>query len=313
MQSKLMGNFWSSIYICFLLIFGCHCQTSVSLSEPRLISVTPVNSSALTIRWQFADPAYDQSDLIRVSIDISEFYFNYNQTYPSTNFTFTSSNKTITNLTRTFELVNAYYYVCFSSNSTVTSGSYFLAVVNNCRLTRTCLRSNTACPGPSSLAVSATSVTSTSFVVSFYWPNDLPFSPTTFNARLLNNNQSGTPLSVTQNSSYTIRPYQFNGLQARTTYSVNTSVIYSIFSSPATTNVTILTVTTSTSSTIFCSGEVSFLSFFFSVMLVVSANWINLFERRSRCFWWYFTNTTNRMNDWNATWFSIPFGEKNKK
>lgn len=272
LQSKLMDNFRSTIYVCLLLIFGCHCQTSVSFSEPKLISVTPVNSSALTILWQFADSTYDQSDLIRVSIDISEFYFNYNRTYASTNFTFTVTNKTITTLTRSFELVNAYYYVCFSSNSTATNTSYFLAVVNNCRLTRTCLRSNTACPGPSSLAVSATNITSTSFVVSFYWPNDLPFSPTTFTARLLNNSQSGTPLSVTQNSSYTIRPYQFSGLQARTTYFVNTSVIYSIFSSPATTNVTTLTVTTSTSSTIFCSGEVSFLFSFFSVMLVVSAN-----------------------------------------
>ena len=281
-QGILMGNFWLTLDVFLLLILFCHCQTFTSITEPRLISVTPVNSTALTVSWQFADPSVDQSNLIQISITFYELYYNYNRTYGPTNFNFTSTTKNITNLTRSFELVNAYYFVCFSSNSSITNTSFFLAVVNNCRLTRTCLRSNTACPAPSSLIVAATSVTSTSFVVSFLWPSDLPFSPTTFSARLLNNSQTGTPLAVTQNSSYTITPYQFTGLQARTSYTVNATVIYSLINNAATTNITTLTVTTSASSTFFSAGDASFRLFFLSVMLFFSTSWTDLFRMRLR-------------------------------
>ena len=227
------------------LIALCRCQTFAPITEPKLTSVIPVNSTTLTVNWQFASASIDQSDLIRISIVFNEFYYRYNQTYAATNYTFTSTNKTITSLTRTFELVNAYYYVCFSSNSTLTNATQFLSIVNNCLLTRTCLRSNAACPGPSSAAVQSTEVSSTSFVITFLWPNDLPYSPTSFTAQLANSGQVGTVSSSSQNTSYTARSYRFSGLQSRTTYTVLASVIFTLINGAAQTNVTTLTVTTS--------------------------------------------------------------------
>jgi len=264
-----MDNYSYSSYI-LLLIFSivtlCYCQTyQPYITQPTLISVIPINSTALTVTWQFADPSIDRSDLIRIYIVFYEFYYNYSAVYASTNYTFTSTNKTITNLTINFDLVNAYYYVCFSSNSTITNVTQYLAIVNTCVLTRTCLRSNTACPGPSSLIISSTSITTNSFIISFLWPNDLPYSPISFSAQLINNNQIGTALSVTQNFSYTNRPYQFTSLQSATTYTVNTSFTYTILGNIIT-NTTTLTVITSCSWKLVYSNNLSFIFFSFLVI-----------------------------------------------
>ncbi|CAF4705732.1 unnamed protein product, partial [Rotaria socialis] len=146
----------SGLYFLCILVLSlsigplCNCQTGPSITQPKLISIIPINSTALTVNWAFAATSIDQSDLIRIYIVFYEFFYSYNATYASNNYTFTSANKTITSLTKNFDLVNAYYYVCFSSNSTVTNVSVFLSIVNICTLTRTCLRSNAACPGPSS-------------------------------------------------------------------------------------------------------------------------------------------------------------------
>jgi hypothetical protein len=267
-QTILMANYWNSPYMLQLLLFLSiitlyHCQIYAPITEPKLTSVIPVNSTALTVNWQFASDAIDQSDLIRIYIVFYEYFYGYNQTYASTNYTFTSANKTVTSLTKNFQLVNAYYYVCFSSNSTITNDTQYVSNVN-CTLTRTCLRSNTACPGPSSVAISTASISANSFIISFIWPNDLPYSPNSFSAQLINNGQVGTALSSTTNSSSTIWPYQFTGLQSRTTYTVNTSVTYTIFNNAAQTNITTLTVTTSGSSKLFSTSD---FCLFFSVIL----------------------------------------------
>jgi hypothetical protein len=271
-----MDNYSYSSYI-LLLIFSiltlCYCQTyQPYITQPTLVSVIPINSTALNVTWQFANSSIDQSDLIRIYIVFYEFYYNYSAVYASTNYTFistnntfTSTNKTITNLTINFDLVNAYYYVCFSSNSTITNVTQYLAILNTCVLTRTCLRSNTTCPGPSSVNISATSITINSFIISFLWPNDLPYSPISFSAQLINNNQIGTALSVTRNFSYTNRPYQFTGLQSATTYTVNTSFTYTILGNIIT-NTTTLTVTTSCSWKLVYSSNLSFIFFSFLVI-----------------------------------------------
>ncbi|CAF3084412.1 unnamed protein product [Rotaria sp. Silwood2] len=237
------------------------------MTEPKLTSAIPINSTALTINWKFADISVDRSDLIRIYIIIYEYYYEYNRIYTSTNYTFTSINKTITSLTKNFELVNAYYYICFSSNSTVTNFSQYLFILNTCILTRTCLRSNTACPGPSSVIILSTNISSNSFIISFLWPNDLPYSPNSYTTQLINNGQIGTNLGLTQNTSYTIRSYKFTGLQSRTTYTINTSFSYTILNGVIKTNTTILTVTTSRSSKLFYTSDLLFFFFTFSVIL----------------------------------------------
>ncbi|CAF3690112.1 unnamed protein product [Rotaria sp. Silwood1] len=235
--------------------------------KPKITSVIPINSTALTINWQFADVSIDRSNLIRIYIIIYEFYYSYNRIYASTNYTFTSINKTITSLIKNFELVNAYYYICFSSNSTVTNFSQYLSIINTCILTRTCLRSNTACPGPSSVIILSRNITSNSFIISFQWPNDLPYSSNSFTTQLINNGQLGTNLGLTQNTSYTTRLYQFTGLQSRTTYTINTSFTYSILNGVIKRNTTILTVTTSYSSKLSYTSDLLSLFFTFSVIL----------------------------------------------
>jgi hypothetical protein len=264
-----MDNYWCSSYILLSIVTLCHCQTYPHITEPKLTSVIPINSTALTVNWLFADASIDRSDLIRIYIVFNEFYYTYyNRTYASTNYTFTSINKTVTSLTKNFELVNAYYYVCFSSNSTIKNISRYLAIVNNCILTRTCLRSNTACPGPSPVIILSTNISSNSFIISFVWPKDLPYSSNSFTAQLINNNQTGTALSLTQNTRYTIRRYQFTSLKSGTTYTVNTSFTYTILNSTTKTNTTILTVTTSGSSKLLYTGDLSLFTFVsFSVVL----------------------------------------------
>jgi hypothetical protein len=268
-----MNHYHLRLLLFFSFFILCYCQIyEPYITQPQLISVIPVNSTALTVTWQFANSSIDESDLIEIYIIFYEYYYGYEQVYASTNYTFTSTNKTITNLTMNFQLVNAYYYVCFSSNSTVTNASVSLAILNQCILTRTCLRSNTACPGPSSVLVTSTSISSNSFLISFLWPNDLPYSSTSFSVQLINNGQIGTALSLTQNFSYTNRLYQFTSLQSNTTYTVNTSFTYTILDS-ITTNITILTVTTS------CSWKLVYPSdlFFFSMILFLKIKfyWID--------------------------------------
>ncbi|CAF0817183.1 unnamed protein product [Adineta ricciae] len=259
-----MRIYWCSLHILFLSIVSY--QITPDITEPRITSIVPINSTALTVNWQFADTSIDRSDLIRISIDFYEYYYSYNRTYLGTNYTFVSTNKTITSLTKNFELVNAYYYVCFSSNSTVTNVSVYLAITNNCILARTCSRSNTTCSGPSSVLISSINMSPTAFLISFLWPNDLPYKPISFTANLINNNQSGTPLSVIQNSTHTNRSYLFNGLTSNTAYTVNTSFTYSALYNVTKVNTSTLIVTTSSSARIFYTGVVHF---FWVIMFVL--------------------------------------------
>lgn len=260
-----MANYLRIIILSILTL--CYCQTDQPyITEPKLTAVIPVNSTALTVVWQFANVSIDKSDLIRIYITFNEYYYSYSQSYASTNYTFTSTNKTITNLTKNFELVNAYYYVCFSSNSTITNVSIYLAILNQCILTRTCLRSNTACPGPSTVIISS-SISSNSFIIYFLWPNDLPFSPNSFSATIISNGQIGTALTSTQNTSYTNYPYQFTNLQANTAYTVNTSFTYTFLNGATITNVSTITVTTSCSWRLVYSGDLLLLFLSFSVIL----------------------------------------------
>jgi len=246
------------------LITSCICQTiGGPQTEPKLTSVLPVNSTALTVNWQFANTSVDQSDLIQISIIFYEFYLSHNQTYASNNYTFTSANKTITNLTKNFEFVNAYYYVCLLSNSLITDTSQVLSVVK-CVFTRTCLRSNTACPGPSIVSIQSTSITSNSFSISFLWPNDLPYTPISFSAQLTSTGQLGTSLDSIKNESFTNYRYQFTGLQSNTNYQVNTSFNYSFMNNLITTNTSLLTVQTSLTNKLDCLSIVCLI--FFSVM-----------------------------------------------
>jgi len=262
-----MDNYCYSLFILSIITLY-HCQIyQPYITEPKLVSVIPVNSTALTVTWQFANVSIDRSDLIRIYIIFYEYYYAYNNIYASTNYTFISTNKTITNLTKNFQLVNAYYYVCFSSNSTVTNVTQYLAILNRCILTRTCLRSNKACPGPSTVIIFSTNISSNSFIISFLWPNDLPYSPISFSVQLINNGQIGTALSVTQNTSYTNRQYQFTSLQSNMIYRVNTSFTYTILNSFTTTNITTLTVITSCSWKLVYPSDLLFISFSFSVIL----------------------------------------------
>lgn len=259
-----MKNYFLLFILLIINFLPSYCQTGPSLTEPKLTSVNPINSTAITITWQFADQSIDQSNFIQISIVINELYYTYSRTYDSINYTFASTNKTITSLIRNFELVNAYYYVCFSSNSTVTNSSVFLYIANKCILARTCLRSNTACPGPSNVTISSTSISSNSFTIAFFLPTDLPYSWNTFYTQLINNGQIGTSSGITQNTSYMIRSYQFTGLQSRTTYIVNTSYSYSIVNMSPITNIISLAVTTSSLS------KFSYTSDLFSFCLLLS-------------------------------------------
>lgn len=235
------------------------------ITEPRLTSVIPVNSTALTVTWQFANQSIDRSDLIEIYVSFYEYYYTHNQTYVSANYTFIPANKTITSLTRNFDFVNAYYYVCFSSNSTVMNTTRYLAILNRCVFTRTCLRSNQACPGPSSALVTSTSINSNSFQISFLWPTDLPFTPNSFSVQLITNGQIATALSPTRNSSFINYSYLFLGLQSSTTYTVNASFTYTLLFASPMTNVTIVTVTTSPAWRIGSSKYFSWVIFFFQI------------------------------------------------
>ena len=253
------------VVLCWLCLLPqlCQSQADVPLTEPQLVSISPVNSTALTVVWQFASSAIDQSDLIRVSISFFEFYYNYNGSAIVNNYTFTTANKTQTSLTKNFDLVNAFYYVCFQSNSTRTNATRFV-YASNCMFTRTCLRANSSSPcPPASLAmISATDVTSSGFVINIHWLKNLPYVRNTSSVALTNGSSQGTALSAVDNGTFTTVPYRFSGLQSSTTYVVNTSVTYTLLGSSLA-EMRTLSVMTSRSS--FHSGDV-FLSVAVSVL-----------------------------------------------
>jgi len=249
-----MDIWWHISFILLLLIIPLsHSQSNNYITQPTLTGVTAVNSTALTISWQFASSAFDQSNLIQIYINIFEFYYNYNATY-LTNYTFTT-NKTITSLTTNFQLVNAFYYVCFYSNSTitnVTAGLYYI----QCQLATTCTRSNSSvCPQASFVTILPTTITSNSFIITVYWLNQLPYTQGTTIVQLLNENLNGTLVSTVTNSTYTSLSYSFSNQQPSTTYTINTIVTYTILNNPLT-QVNNLTVTTSRSSNLISTSDI---------------------------------------------------------
>ncbi|CAF0792081.1 unnamed protein product [Rotaria sordida] len=227
-----MDSWWNFFYI-FLLLFSyillCHSQVNIPLTEPKLIAVTPINSTALTVRWKFANSTYDQSDFIQIVIQFYEFYYNYGPINTSISYTFTSTNKTITNLTKNFEFVNAFYYVCLLTNSTNINVTMPL-ITRTCQLKRTCLRLNSSiCSEVPFVIISNTYKSSNLFIINVNWLKNLPYSRNTTTVQLINNGVIGTTLSSTENDTYISQPYQFSSLQSNTNYTVNITVSYTIF------------------------------------------------------------------------------------
>jgi hypothetical protein len=208
------------------------------------------------VTWQFAPSNYDQSDLIRVYINFYEFFYNYGPMNTSVNYVFTTNNKTITSLTKNFQLVNAFYYVCFSSNSTLTNYTQFL-FVQTCQLSRTCSRANSSvCPQTGFIIVSTTAVSANSFTITVNWLNNLPYIPSTTTVQLANNGALGTALGSSVNTTYTILPYQFTGLQPQTSYTVTITVNYTLFGQSLTNTINYI-VATSRSSKLVSTGNIS--------------------------------------------------------
>lgn len=259
-----MNNWWNQFF--FLLIIPiCYSQSNIPLTEPKLISITPINSTSLTVTWAFASSIYDQSDLIKIFIDFYEFTFDYSPQNTSVDYIFTSTNKTITNLTQTFQLVNAFYYVCFSSNSTNSNSTTFL-FVRTCHLIRTCSRENSSiCPQTGFVVISQADVTSNSFTIYVQWLQNLPYSQNATTVQLSSTGATGTALSSTENTTYINLPYRFSNLQSQTSYTVNIIVTYIVFDQSIT-DVMNYTVTTSHSSNLFNTGDSS-IFIFWSVLL----------------------------------------------
>jgi hypothetical protein len=246
-----MDSWWNFSHIVLILILPlCHAQSGVYITEPKLLSVAPINSTALNVTWQF-DTAIDQSNLVQVLIEFYEFYFNYGPIYTPINYTFTLANKTSTTyLTQNFQLVNAYYYVCFSSNSTLTNTTLFL-FKKTCLLRRTCSRLNSSiCPQTFFDIISATDISSNAFTININWLKSLPYTPGVSAVNLAANSVTGTQLSQTDNGTYIIVPYRFSGLQWNTSYVVNVIANYTIFSTSMS-DVMNYTVSTSRSSNFF--------------------------------------------------------------
>ena len=248
---------WKRLLI--LLFVRVYAVTAVvSITEPTLIEILPINSTALTIRWQFADPSFDQSDFIRISIRIQEFFYDYNQTYPSIDYLFTPLNKTTTSLTKSFPLVNAFYYVCFSSNSTTINGSDFV-FNEKCLLRQTCLRATTSpCPSNTNpfTQIIPSEISENSFLILVQWRQRLPYRRNQMTVQLINNSLTGTMLSSVENETFISFPYRFLNLQSNQLYRVNVTTAYSFSNSFFTASETI-SVTTSPSSTIFRTGDVN--------------------------------------------------------
>ena len=256
------------LLVCVLCVaFLSAARGQGAITEPRLISIDPINSSTLVVRWEFADPTFDQSDLIRISIVYNEFFFRYNAT-PAVvdNFTFTAQNKSITNVTRTFSLVNGFYYVCFSSNSTQTNSSQFV-LRSKCLLVRTCQRNNvSACPPASFAAISTTDISSNAFTVLIQWLKGLPYTRSPSTAQLIGQSVQGTALAAIENDTYISFPYRFAGLSSSTTYTVNASTSYTLFNQ-LTTTIQSVSVTTSGSAHVFYIGETCSLLFLSAAVL----------------------------------------------
>ena len=224
---------WQHCFYIHLFFFSfiqlSQSQIGVPLTGPRLTAVTPVNSTALTVTWEFYSSAYDRSDLIQMSIEFYEFYFNYGPINTSISYTFTSVNKTITSLTKNFDLVNAFYYVCLSSNSTNTNSSSSL-YQQACQLNRTCSRLNSSvCSQVAFVIISDADVTSSSFIINVHWLKNLLYSRNATIVQLTNNGIIGTSLPSIENATYTTLPYQFSGLQSTTNYTIDIIVNYTIF------------------------------------------------------------------------------------
>jgi hypothetical protein len=258
-----MDNCCNFLSVLLLVVPLCHSQTSVSLTEPTLIAVYPVNSTALNVTWQFVSDTYDQSDLIRIYIEFYEFYYGYTTQYTSVNYTFTKQNDTITSLTQNFQLVNAFYYVCFSTNSTNINATTPL-FVQKCQLARTCSRSNSSCSQASFVIILATDISSNAFTVTVYWLNQLTYIQNSTSVGLSDGSMIGTQLSTIYNDTYTSIPFRFSGLQPSTSYIVNTTVSYTLYNNvfSATYN---LTVQTSRSSNLNYTGD----KFKFVVLMVL--------------------------------------------
>lgn len=266
------------LFLYFLNLFSSSVEQDLPISEPRLISVDPVNSTALTVTWQFLNATFDQSDRIDISITFQEFFFSYNVTYPPINYTFTMNNKTITSVTQNFLLVNAFYVVCFTSNSSQTNSSRYL-FNQQCLFKRTCSRVNASiCPSASLISLSSSSISSNSFLLTIHWLKNLPYLRQTTNAQLLNSTGQGTALNLVDNETYTSFPYQFMNLRSSSTYTVNVSVSYLLFNRSFS-EVQLVSVSTSRSSNMFRAGEGFCLIFLLHLLIFTNrAEWIKSFK-----------------------------------
>ncbi|CAF1309113.1 unnamed protein product [Adineta steineri] len=241
------------LLLCLSVIPLCYSQNGYYITQPTLTQITPLNSTAFTITWQFANSSFDQSDLILIYIGIFAFYNGYNSTWDTTNYTFTT-NKTITSLTKNYDFVNAFYLVCFSSNSTLTNVTQFVAL-STCQLTRTCTRSNSSvCPKASFITVLPTQISSNSFIITVYLLNSLPYTLTSTQVQLINTNTYGTQTGTTYNTTYIIQSFLFSNQQPKTTYTVNTIVNYTIFTTTIAETYN-FTLTTSRSSILVCTSD----------------------------------------------------------
>lgn len=253
---NMSRNFLTTCSILLFILVLVDCQTGTSLTEPKLLGVIPLNSTALNVSWAFASTQLDQSDLIRVTIDFQEFFANYGPSLTSRNYVFTSMNRTINSTVENFQYVNFFYYVCFSSNSTSSLISNFL-YVRTCRLVQTCSRaSSSLCPQNGFAFATASTITSNSFIITVHWMNNLPYIRNATIVSIVGNGVTQTALASTTNSTHTSFPYQFTGLQSQTSYTVNVFVNFTLFESSLT-NMTSLIVTTSRSSNLGYTGNIA--------------------------------------------------------
>ncbi|CAF3332795.1 unnamed protein product [Rotaria socialis] len=263
-----MDNWWTSFCILVSYVILSHSQTHIPLTQPTLTSITAVNSTALTVTWVFANATYDQSDLIRITIQFYEFYYNYGPVNTSISYTFTATNKTITSFTQNFDLVNAFYYVCLSSNSTNVNAPSPL-VKRTCLLKQTCSRANSSiCSQIPFVIISNGASSSNSLNININWLKQLPYTQNGATVQLISNGATGTLLTSTDNGTYVIQTYQISSLQSNTNYTANIIVNYTIFGSILTDAIN-YTILTSRSSNLFSTGD-SFILMICLVFLVFS-------------------------------------------
>ena len=265
-------HFVSSCTFLLFIVVSCSCQTNIPLTEPKLTGVTPLNSTALNVSWQFASADVDQSDLIQVRIDFYEFFANYGPNNTSRNYVFTRANKTNSSIVENFQYVNIFYYVCFSSNSTNVNITNYL-YMRTCRLVRTCSRANVSiCPQDGLVTITPTSITSNSFIINVSWLNNIYYNRNTTSVQLTGSSTMGTALSLSTNETYTSYPYQFTGLQSQTSYSVDIFVKYTLFGSSLmdTMNTIVITTTSRSSNLVYTGNLMSFVLWSVLFLLLVS-------------------------------------------